>query len=55
MDFPQLHANPEERFEVSVKAGYDDTIRIYSKCPIYIEIENKEKTFGNSGSPNCRL
>jgi hypothetical protein len=40
-----LHANPEERFEVSVKAGYDDTIRIYSKCPIYIEIENKGKDF----------
>lgn len=40
-----LYANPEDELKVSIKAGYNDTIRIYSECPFYIEIENGGKNF----------
>lgn len=39
------YANPEERIKMSVRAGYNDTIRIYSDCPVYIEMENSGKDF----------
>src|SRR5690606_7814204 len=37
--------NPEEQLKVSIRAGYDNTIRIFSECPVYIEIENTGEDF----------
>lgn len=39
------YANPEEQLKVSIRAGYDNTIRIFSECPVYIEIENTGEDF----------